>query len=904
MFFFPHHVIREFRHTHLAHMINCVDQQHRFVYSLSVTLIQRAMIVLLDNTLHAYDDPVRLFFDYVRYISRQVTIFRVISTQTSSISEYLTNAKTTGDYLKGEVGPTNFREIWSGQRYGPAFNASIEKYKDIHSKKDDYVSIIPLVNQHDEFSKRWYILNEARSHFKLPHEIAIDPVKRLVKSLKSAIRHFSRNIDVPYPDPNWVLNYFIVTPNQEKKIKEMLKIMKGMGVPLPIVSIVDIIKEYQDVLLEMKCSKFLKDSVPVSDFARYCIVLRHHIFGADPRARKDLVLFWKLIWEEWNCTSDEERSRKMIGDVGLHRGWADDDEMGLFIESSEGSEEEISWNIDDSLECVLEDTIGESSTYTSDVSPRPIAKELVTHPNEGFTDSRFDVDITDTNRTLSLEDTQSLAGADATDITHDLHKEDQTIDLELKAACAKSSEPQIVLENQDYNEDKSHMSTSSVSENLDINKNELEMTLVSDHLNETPNEIKGADKETKDEIHVENLGTCELSLVSDTYTSRLSKISPTSPGYDADTNEELCDIDNVNIDQILEDGIEQYFPQSKIVPAKSFRSDSIFSAISTATDIDPDLFKEPGALTAMLDVSSSSAGSSALNSELDNDDIIIPLRSLEGKDETIPEKIDMFEKLSGHTRKHRQLNHGISYEDTVASEAETENVKRILKPAIKRADTSTVLELKEFIENKPELISLKTVTDFEDPRKAIAKKHSVKKGRSISEIFSALLDDNMRDLSVSAEYKNKIVRPQDLYNRIKIDSDKPWELLSRRTKEKYYGAFLRRYDDVINTPESGKLVLSDLLEIVKVCVDFNDYKHKVIQYAINIVDQDDLSSRQSSTDNDNSDIESLMSLKSRNSHRSIQSLANNQFISSMNMQRGSSNNSFNSMQGLFKTENS
>lgn len=310
---------------------------------------------------------------------------------------------------------------------------------------------------------------------------------------------------------------------------------------------------------------------------------------------------------------------------------------------------------------------------------------------------------------------------------------------------------------------------------------------------------------------------------------------------------------------------------------------------------DADKFKEPGALTAVLDVSSTS--SSACHSENEYEEVLSPAKSVESRDESIPEKIEMFEKLGGHKPMQRHLHHTLSNEEITFDKADGKNVKSILKPVTNRPDNGIVVQLKEFIENKPQLISLKSTEDFitlETERKPAM---SIKKGRSISEIFAALLDDNMKDLSISAEYKNKIVRPQDLYNRIKIETDKPWDKLSRRTKERYYGAFLRKYDDTLNRPENCTVDIVDIFEIVKVCVDFDDVKHKIVRYAINIVENKEAFVPKQNSDDGESDSDSL-GIKNGNERRRCDGITSHELSSARSMNRISSGKSLNSLREL------
>lgn len=1004
------------------------------------------MIVLLDNVLQAYSDPVLLFFHYMMYISHQINSFELLSTTDSTIQQYLTSLNSDGDYISGKIGPKNFRyTLWKGKRYGPAFCANNEKLGDFTSLSSETKTnntaphntnnvdhpldsrehitmsrkitgseipssivisyktrVVPIFggteSEKERFLVLWKILNESQAHFKLPHEIGIDPIKRLIRTLKSSIKHSPKvTYAVEYYNPYWILDYFIATEEQEKAVKELINTIIQNNQLFPLVSISYIISSFQYDILKIKCSRFLKDSMPLSEFARYCVLVRHNIFTLYPGSRKDMLLFWNKVWTEWSNSSDEERSKKMLGSGGVHKSWADDDEFKLFVASSDDSEEDMDWFSEHSFavsiangsqegglelikESESEDTVGQSNEIEqlSDgckvIVPNVSDKAAVISENSATTDqisvlaveldeieiptSRgsninedliFDNAYCNTYRNLSSEETVvSVEGKENGD-----NKTTLCIDDKMNQSNNSPSELAYEIEElpkengETYNNYGTIQHVEIFNEELSINNENNCQRTTGNEMNNEQNTYESNDtkiakennkaataehgqslEETSENVEepitstpaAENVNT---SLEEDQMTPSLQA---GFEHFNTHVEADYSDIDHsetligaTNIDEMEKetfDIVEETVPNTNItgediIPAYEPHSEDTNSAQSLQTDetkhnieetvsIDTKLYREPGALAAFLDESSSSECSSPGNSEIAGDYLLSPLRRNDSRDDTLPNKIDMYEKLSGYIPKHRQLHHGIHDELAAEKGDITENVKHTLKPVVKRADNGIVLELKEFIENKPELISLRSVKEFENSKRADKAKVSVRKGRSISEIFSALLDDNMKDLSVSAEYKNKIVRPQDLYNRIKIDTDKPWDKLSRRTKERYYGAFLRQYDDALNRPENVLIDVVDILEIVKVCVEFGDVQHKIVQYAITIVEsEDELSSRQNSGGAGNdSDGASIKSFHSRKSYGNLQNMVNNQFVSSINMQRGVSSSSINSLRGI------
>lgn len=1098
------------------------------------------MIVLLDNVLQAYDDPVILFFHYMLYASREIQNFQLLSTQHTTIQQYLTSLSVTGDYLAGKFGPRNFRcIIWKNKRFGPAFCANNEKLEDFMNKDqieeneysedefnlrnnkfekhsdnteakfilglpilnrvnsssefsccsnstlssrsstlsniNSYISnIIPMlnvsVNEKERFLEIWEILNEAKLHFKLPHEIGIDPVRRLIRILRSALRHLPK-LDKDYvytskfKDPYWVCYYFLLTEEQEKNVKNLIDQLNLNNLALPLVSISNLIADFQMDILNMKCSRFLKDSIPVSEFARYCFLIRHSIFHSKIGSRKDLILFWDEVWKEWLNSSEEERSKKMLGCVGVQRSWADDEELRLFIASSDGSEEEIDWFADDSFARSITGNSSQDSGGLELIKESEAEDTFINHCNNGFdmipTSSKLKADndlslnnsitpdipfrvlninerndnsmeMTNDNLNLNTNDVRYLLVETKDELEKENHGDNNNLKHNVNENIRENFKEKKILDGEDVLDEKLDTSLPLLDETIDNEENSVEVleevfeehtktisdTVVQEAKQDSPKHIEKIsekitsqipqtfneateknlepffaekctdneiskinieNKEGKENLKKENVNDEKINLLEEPeyFQSETESLSSVSEDYDkaneystsktrqvmnetitfddlntslriesdrseSERSEELSN--EINESTHIDDNANETIQMDSDAltddnHAKQYISDSLSTETdmseicesaetprtidndddnSSGTDMyatepilfdelhmDTELLKDPGALTAALNVSSNASSVNHSENEYETTELETenydlersPTKSVESKDESLPDKIEMFEKLSGHTPLHRHLHHTLSNEESHDIEKEdNKNVKSILKPIANRPDNSIVFQLKEFIENKPELISLKAIEDFNTLENSSKPSMKVRKGRSISEIFAALLDDNMKDLSVSAEYKNKIVRPEDLYNRIKVDTDKPWDKLSHRTKEKYYGAFLRKYDVALNHPENCSVDIIDIFEIVKVCVEFDDVKHRIVKYAINIVEnQDHYLQKQNSNESIGNDSDS--SIKSSDRKSSYESLARS-------MQRGSSGKSLNSLRGLSMVRNS
>ena len=909
------------------------------------------MIILVDNVIKMYDDPITLYFDYMMYVSNRIRTFEILSTSDKSIQEYLTSLKVNGDYVLGKFGPKTFRYIvWDGKRYGPAFSANNEKIfrnnrctnlsksenngklrlhrsmPDLRnnnlnsgnniSTRSETFHIVPIFNstgiERSKFVKLWSVVKEAQNHFKLPHEIGIDPIKDLVRILKSAIKHFPSSEIPCYNNDNdfgWVLNYFLLSEDQANNIMVLFEKLKEDNKAFPIVSVSELISDLQMTVSTIKCSRFLKDSIPISQFSRYCILFKHNIFNSVPGSRKDLVLFWSKAWKEWIDTSDDEKKMKMLGSVSIHRNWADDEEMKLFIESSDGSEEEIDW-------------FGDESFNRSMISPgHDSGLELI---KESESEHTFTNEENDENyESLLMNDnvmknfSQSTINCESDILIENddvvesivLSEEDHVIKNNQEIANDFSDKnreadfvPNEVLDDNEMgqsmdNDIMSYVSEDSetvISETLETKKNEQNNDNINDNYNENNENKENKESENDNERTIDSTKLAveikEDSFINPKLDSGITSISHDSAILNDENtvvNDGTMIAGNNNDD--IDDNAEKVTITNNDKNNNKEINDEAENISLIDLHIDNEILKKPGTLTALLDESSSPSSPSSFGnfSEYDSESLTNSprLTTILTREDTIPEKIDMFEKLSGNVPKHHKVLHHLLPNDEFSknslsdSERDSGISKKNLKHFVKRTDSGVVLELKELIENKPEIIQLKSVKLAKDVAKLEVPK-SFKKGRSISEIFSALLDDNMKDLSISAEYKNKIVRPQDLYNRLKVESDKKWEQLSRKTKDKYYGAFLRKYDEAINKPELSNIDIGDILEIVKICIDFGDIQHRIVQYAINIVENQN--------GGDDSDLSDISSIKSFNGVSSNSMSRDNSLNSLRQKMRGSS----------------
>ncbi|TID29626.1 hypothetical protein CANINC_001745 [Pichia inconspicua] len=799
------------------------------------------MIVLLDNVIHSYEDPILLFCHYAMYVSRQIKSFQLLSTESQSIEQFLTSFHADGDYLTGKLGPKSLRNlIWRNNRYGPAFCANNERIMSITSKDmilknlndDSDNRIVPLFNNGTEkttFLKIWQVILSAQQHFKLPHEIVIDPIKSLSRVLKSALKYCRRSTTPKNFEFQWIFNYFIMNETQRNDIQKLINSLIKNRIMLPMVPILTVIADYHRTLLNFRSSKFLKESVPISDFARFCILVRHQIFSKLKDSRRNLVIFWHGVWNEWSKLSDDERRKRMIGSSGVYRSWADQDELKLFVPSSEDSDSDFDW-------------------FTTDINP-----SLYGTPQENGLELIQESDAECLSSLDIVYPTQRQVLCHSADSTI-MDKNEQSIsssaDSILDSSYNKVSSwaddfVKTNVTNVSTSDDTKKLKSHSNSENVSPKRRFSVYNSLTDTIpTSTHEEIY---KDFNDSfVHVDQ---------KQRSVSESTKINETDATYTTSVMEKKI--------KSIDTSPTSNHPQDDCMFLNTFNisklEENLLSVESLPTAAEFEALKRPGILTAILD-EPSSVTSSALNSDIE--DLHTQLwHPVDMRDETIPERIQMFEKLSGSSSKPRTFKHGSTLEIDPTKERETVSLKRTLKPFVKRSTNSKVMELKEFIETQPELITLKSLKDFGTETKEPKKNGFVKKGKSISEIFSALLDDNMRDLSVSAEYRNKIVRPQDLYNRIKIDTDKPWDLLSTKTKQKYYDAFLRKYDSILNKPESFTLDIVDLLEIVRVCVDFEDVHHKIVQYAVNLVENDE---EVENSESDDCLSNTLMNLKTLN----------------------------------------
>lgn len=767
------------------------------------------MIVLVGDSIQCYDDPVLLFCHQIMYITRSISHFKVISLTHSSIKQYLISIDQElaqqGDYLAGKLGPLYLQKImWQAQglKLGPTWASNIQRWLDSTNninnngnngqlsrcssisslpqiptiEKEHY--LIPLMNTTDSNTNRliktWITLQHIKEYFKLPRELNVVPFKKITKVLRGCIKYGKVNHGcyLGMMDIYWIFDHLLLNDDQYNQLKSLIDELYESDIFFPFEQISQILVDYEYAILKLKTSRFLKDSLPNSDFARYCLLVKNHIFTTIPKSRKDINLFWREVWGHWRLLTPDERNRKMLNSLGAIRSWADDEEMKLFIGSSESDEEVVQWN-----------SVNE---------------------NDG----------------VAYEDDDENDDGDDGD--------DDTDDDSYWVGWKKNINP-------------SHSELALIKEVDDETICDSSITLIK------PNEINFTDDE-------------EVRSFNNNNDNDNNDITSTPL---TNSNEFSNHIDQ-NDDQMSDS-----------------TKDTDLSLIKT-NSLD---FSKPGVLTALLD-SPSSCGSSIRDHQFSDDEIILninhPHPHQHREELSLPEKIDKYEKLSGIIRPNRVFSiprksspssplgldssfEGIEYEHDfnsidlkpTKSKDELQSLKTTLRPVMKKASTSTVVELKRLVDLRPVVasttpISLSPTTSsisIMNNGNNTSVKLDLKKDiskMSISSIFAALLDDNMRDLATSAEYRNKIVHPEDLYNRIKISTDKPWDQLSRKTKERYYSAFLRRYSNKLDHPEEfmhvktskdkDALEAEDVVELVRVCASFDDWKRPIIKYAIQLVE--------------------------------------------------------------------
>lgn len=844
------------------------------------------MIVLINNIVYSYKDPAVLFYHYMLYLSHGIENFEVLSLTAFTIPEYLTTTSSSGDYITGKLGPSTLQNhLWSGNRYGPAWS-SFTKWKVPSNDLSNKSTLIPLKSMANEeytvLQKKWTTLLKAEKHFKLPSDIS-SATKNIIKTLRSAIDH-SPKVSVGMKGYKyWVLEHVIYNEEQKKVICQLIDDLDQRGLMFPFVSVCNILREFEDQIMCLKTSRFLKDSIPVSEFARYCLLVKGQIFKTTLGSKRDLNKFWKVAWNDWECMDENERKKKVVG-VSV-KSWADDDEMRLFIESEEediGWDGSGNWNIwGRQLEQIEEDI--EEEEIEEEIEEEEKKEEILGNEEEKaetIPDEKGEYIPEVKEKEQKEPDLDEIAGNDACDSEKEINtpiNEESTSEISMeKSMLLPQDEDDMTVVEEDIN---GTISFAFKKGSYDVFEGTTE---------EEVNTEEGLQAGSNENIAVEFMDIPKVEepeLISGKIVATTSE--PISKQTTSDENKKFQHILDSNID-----GVSNINENStKNLNGDFALDDAISLPFQIMTAITPPLLSEdmdlmrPGTLTALLD-SPSSCGSS----RIDDEDYISSSSSIPYQSQphhyqqqqplSLPEKIDKFEKLSGNiTRRNftikRVPNQSVQASPTYSSDYELEQeseltspeprnntvnkVKKVLRPFVKRAGPGVVDELKKLVELRPQIAipmtpsnslnslqkmknSLSSESSDITPKSYIpspklkARTESVRSHRSISSIFAALLDDNMRDLANSAEYRNKVVHPEDLYNRIKISTDKPWNMLSGKTKEKYYGAFLRRYETQIDNPHNCAPEVEDVVELVKVCTDFEDWKRGIVKYAIQLVE--------------------------------------------------------------------
>ncbi len=225
---------------------------------------------------------------------------------------------------------------------------------------------------------------------------------------------------------------------------------------------------------------------------------------------------------------------------------------------------------------------------------------------------------------------------------------------------------------------------------------------------------------------------------------------------------------------------------------------------------------------------------------------------------SVTEKVDKYEKII-HTilgprncRKRsatfiNALSGWVSAEDDYNSEHNISMSKsKCNRPKRQRSlnlmeslDSATLEKLYEE-RNEEELNGLHSMLkhrEKEYKRSKLSENYYNGRNRSLRDRLNDLLDDRMMDMANSAEYKHKMIHPQDLYERFVNSRAKPWSAISNMEKEPYYEAFKRQYYWVIYHPNRDQQ--DDIMfDIAQVCIEFGDMSSPVVLTSLFDVDKE------------------------------------------------------------------
>ncbi|GMF64111.1 unnamed protein product [[Candida] boidinii] len=84
-----------------------------------------------------------------------------------------------------------------------------------------------------------------------------------------------------------------------------------------------------------------------------------------------------------------------------------------------------------------------------------------------------------------------------------------------------------------------------------------------------------------------------------------------------------------------------------------------------------------------------------------------------------------------------------------------------------------------------------------------------------------LLDVRLADLSHLSEFRDNIVKPNDLYERF-MENDKQWVDLTPRDRQPYYEAFKRKYINIIDDFDNDAYDDTLVEDVANVCYEFGD----------------------------------------------------------------------------------
>ncbi|GME77049.1 unnamed protein product [[Candida] boidinii] len=95
------------------------------------------------------------------------------------------------------------------------------------------------------------------------------------------------------------------------------------------------------------------------------------------------------------------------------------------------------------------------------------------------------------------------------------------------------------------------------------------------------------------------------------------------------------------------------------------------------------------------------------------------------------------------------------------------------------------------------------------------------KFKSLKQRMGDLLDVRLADLSHLSEFRDNIVKPNDLYERF-MENDKQWVDLTPRDRQPYYEAFKRKYINIIDDFDNDAYDDTLVEDVANVCYEFGD----------------------------------------------------------------------------------